>query len=106
MCHIQGSANKVADALLQVKEVSQVSAPAIHFDQLAIAEHDNPELSELRSGLNSLKLKDISLPSYGNLLTCNLFNGTIRPESSQLRRSILTISSCSHTRVSELLNTC
>ena len=60
--HIQGSNNQAADALSQVQAVSQNSSPVIHFEQLAIAQRDNPELSKLRTTTNSSDLRDISLP--------------------------------------------
>ena len=87
--HIQGSTNQAADALSRVQEVSQVSAQAIDFDQLAIAQRNDSELSELRSGSNSLQLRDISLPGSGNLLTCDTSTGTIRPVvPAPLRRTV------------------
>ena len=38
--------NQVVDAVSQVQETSQVWGPAINFDQLAIAQRDDPDLSE------------------------------------------------------------
>ena len=45
--HIQGSDNQAANALLLVQAVSQNFSPVIDFEQLAIAQRDNPELSKL-----------------------------------------------------------
>ena len=53
----KGSMNQVADVLSQAQEVSQVSTPAIDFEQLVIAQRDHAELSELQSAPNSLELK-------------------------------------------------
>ena len=53
----------------RVQKVSYVSAPAIDFEQLAIAQCNDAKLSELRFGSNSLKVRDVSLPGSGNLLT-------------------------------------
>ena len=49
---------------------------------------DDPELSELQSGSNSLKLRDISLSGSENLLTCDMSTGTICPVvPDQLQRT-------------------
>ena len=86
--HIQGCANQAADALSQVQSVSQVSTPPIDFEQIAIAQRDDPELSELKTS-SSLALRDISLPGSANLLTCDTSTGTLRPVvPAQFRRSV------------------
>ena len=72
-----------------MQAVSQNSSPVIHFEQLAIAQREDPELSKLRSASNSLDLRDISLPDPGTLLTCDTSTGTLRPVVPvQFRRSI------------------
>ena len=62
-----------------MQAVSQNSSPVIDFEQLAIAQRDDPELSKLWSTSNSLDRRDISLPVSGNLLTCDTSSGTLRP---------------------------
>ena len=87
--HIQGCANRAADALSRVQAVSQVPTPAIDFEQIALAQRDDPELSKLRTSTNSLDLRDISLPGSANLLTCDTSTGTLRPVvPAQFRRSV------------------
>ena len=87
--HIQGCTNQAADALSRVQAVSQVPTPAIDFEQIAIAQRDDSELSKLRTTSNSLELRDISLPGSANLLTCDTSTGTLRPiVPAQFRRSV------------------
>ena len=62
-----------------MQAVSQNSSPVIDFEQLAIAQCDDPELSKLRTTPNSLDLRDISLPVSGTLLTCDTSTGKLRP---------------------------
>ena len=45
--HIQGSDNQAVEALSQVQAVFQNSSPVIDFEQLAIAQCDDPQLSKL-----------------------------------------------------------
>ena len=54
------------------------SFSVIDFEQLAIAQCDNPELSKGRSTSNSLDLMDISLQVSGTLLTSDMSTGTLR----------------------------
>ena len=77
--HIQGSTNQATNALSRVQVVSQSPTPAIDFEQIAIAQRDNSELSDLRSTANSLALRDISFPGSSTMLTSDIFTGTIQP---------------------------
>ena len=77
--HIQGRDNQAPDALSRVQAVSQNSSPVIDFEQLAIAQRDDHELSKLRTTPNSFNLRDISLPVCGTLLTCDKSTGKLRP---------------------------
>lgn len=87
--HIQGNTNQAADALSRVQAVSQSPSQAIDHEQMAIAQRNDPELSELRSSTNSLDLRDISLPGSTNSLTCDISTGTLRPVvPGRFRRSV------------------
>ena len=87
--YMQGSSNQAADALSRVQAVSQTPSQTIDFEQLAIAQSDDQELSELRSAPNSLVLRNISLPDSGRILTCDTPTGNIRPVlPAQFRRRI------------------
>ena len=64
--------------------------PALDFEQIAIAQRDDPGLSDLRSTANSLDLRDISLPGSSTMLTCQMPTGTLRPVvPAKFRRSVL-----------------
>ena len=76
--HIQGCVNWAADALSWVQAVFQVPTPANNFEQIALAQRDDLELSKPWTSTNSLELKDISLPGSANLLTCDTSTGTLR----------------------------
>ena len=54
--HIQGCANQAADALSRVQAVSQFLTSAIDFEQIAIAQCHDPELSKLKAKSSSLEL--------------------------------------------------
>ena len=72
-----------------MQAVFQNSSPVINFEQLVIAQRDDPDLSKLWSTTNSLDLRDIYVPVSGNLLTCDTSTGTQRPVVPvQLQRSI------------------
>ena len=87
--HVQGNANEAADALSRVQAVSQSTSPTIDYEQMAIAQRDDSELTELRTTNNSLDLRDISLPGSTNLLTCDTSTGTLRPVvPARFRRSV------------------
>ena len=88
--HIQGCANQVADALSRVQAVSQVSAPAFDFDQLAIAQHDDSSAVWASIWSKLLKTKRHYLPSCGHLLTYDTSTGAIcQVVPAQLRCSVL-----------------
>ena len=90
--HIQGSNNQAADPLSQVQTVSQNSSLVIDFEQMAIAQRDDPELSKLRSSSNSFDLRNISLPFSGNLLTCNTSTGILKacPHLSWIQSTLIS----------------
>ena len=77
--HIQGSDNQAPDALSRVQEVFLDFSPVINFDQLAITQRDNPELSKLRTTPKFLDLRNIYLPVSGTLLTCDMSTGKLTP---------------------------
>ena len=71
------------------KQSPRISSPVIDFEQLEIAQRDNPDLSKLQATPNCLDLRDISLPVSGTLLTCDTSTVTLRPVVPvQFRRSI------------------
>ena len=76
--HIQGSTNQAADAKSRVQAVSQSPTPPIDFEQIAIAQRDDPELFDLQSTANSLDVRDIFLPGSSTMLTCDMSTGPLR----------------------------
>ena len=61
--HIKGEDNPVADTLSRLGAIHCDTCPPISFQDIAMAQRDDPEISELQSSSNSLKLQATLLPT-------------------------------------------
>lgn len=90
--HVKGEDNPVADALSQVGvEVLSVSGiDDIDFDQMAIAQQQDPEIKHLVSSPScSLSIKSVPLQSPHATLLCDFSTGVPRPVVPRsLRRTV------------------
>ena len=55
------------------------TCPPINFQDIAMAQRDDPELSELQSSSNSLKLQATPLPTSKDTILCDISTGVPRP---------------------------
>uniref|UniRef100_A0A5S6QYE8 RNA-directed DNA polymerase n=1 Tax=Trichuris muris TaxID=70415 RepID=A0A5S6QYE8_TRIMR len=79
--HVKGQQNVVADALsrMEVNSLEMTAPYHINFDNMALAQRDDPELRELSSINSSLKLQPCSLLFCKSPLICDTSTGRQRP---------------------------
>ncbi|XP_068628033.1 uncharacterized protein [Battus philenor] len=92
--HISGKDNVVADTLSRVAEISQPVDP----EQLAVAQHSDPELTQFAEGSTSLCLKKLKVPGCNTELFCDVSTNVVRPfVPKMLRRRVFeSLHSLSH----------
>ena len=105
--HVKGKDNLAADALsrIGVNALGDSCTPSIDFNQLAAAQHDDPELLKLQSSPSPLTLHDTLLPMSETTLACDMSTGIPCPLS--LHNSVVqcsTPSTLCPTPVFEQLN--
>lgn len=74
---IRGSDNTVADALSRIASIQ--APPVIDYDEIAQAQHQDSELTELLNKPLSLRLKKVNLPETGTELYCDVSTPRLRP---------------------------
>ena len=77
--HIKGEDNPVADTLSRLGAIHCDTCPPISFQDIAMAQRDDPEISELQSSSNSLKLQATLLPTSKDTILCDISTGVPRP---------------------------
>ena len=88
--HVQGSANTAADALsrLDTNALHTDNTSVVDFQELALAQVNDPELPKLREN-SSLRLESVPFLSEGISIVCDVSTGSQRPYVPQrFRRTI------------------
>jgi len=79
--HVKGTDNVVADALSRVETNSLQTShpPTIDFNDIAVAQKNDSELSQLPTSAPSIKLQPIPLPTAAATILCDMSTGVPRP---------------------------
>ena len=77
LCHIEGQANRVADALS--RNVLALEQSPLDLDAFASAQEHDEELLQLSTSPTSLKLAQVFLSHSGRTLLCDISQGHPRP---------------------------
>ena len=79
--HVKGTDNVVADALSRVgtNTLQTSHPPAIDFNDIAVAQQSDPELSQLPNSAPSIKLQAIPLPTTETTILCDMSTGVPHP---------------------------
>ena len=96
MEYLPGEMNPVADALSRV-EINSVHL-SIDYNALGVAQLKDPETTDYRTAITSLRWKDVPFGDEGHTLLCDMSTGRPRPlVPKELRRKVFdTIHGLSH----------
>ena len=87
--HIKGEDNPVADTLSHLGAIHCDNCPPISFQDIANAQRDDSELSQLQSSSTSFKFQATPLPSSKDTIICDVSTGVPRPFiPKQFRRTV------------------
>ena len=86
--HIKGEDSHVVDTLSCLGAIHCDNCPPVSFQDIAKAQHDNPELTHLPSS-TLLKLQSTPLPTSKDTIICDVSTGVPRPfVSKKFRRNV------------------
>jgi len=77
--HVKGVDNPVADTLSRLSAIHSDTIVPISFQDIANAQCDDNELSQLQSSTTSLKLQAIPIPTSKDTIICDISTGVPRP---------------------------
>ena len=87
--HVKGSDNLVADALSRIELNALTTHQGTDFEDMATAQANDQELTELRRSSSSLRLQSVPVPASTTTIICDLSTGTPRPfVPATLRRTV------------------
>ena len=81
--HVKGTLNVVADALsrMEANAITTHQPPCLDFAAMALAQHTDPELTQMLSSpeSTSLQFQQVPLANTGTTIICDSSTGSLRP---------------------------